>query len=833
MSMMTNLRVRNKLLLLLAFPLAGLLYFSLIQVVGKSHVQSSMQTLEAQAALAVRLSAVVHETQKERGLSSLFLGSHGTKSGEELKAQRAKADQAIQEMEALLQTFHTGQFGPEFETHIGKVKDQLAQRTEKRDAVSAMRIPVQEAVAYYSGVNASCLDTVALMGALSTDGEITTRIGAYVSFLEAKERAGIERAILSNTFAQGKFAPGMFVKFSGVVAEQNAYLHTFQTSATREELDYFQEQSKQACFQATEQMRNTAFTGAAAALKSVTPEAWFQQQTDKINLLKSVEDRLSTDLTMRTQQMRAQAVKDLSLFSLLTGVALGLTLLFAVCITLSLVRPISELTTVASRIAQGEIEQAIHHRSRDEIGLLADAFRALIGYSQEMAAAAVTIAEGDLRQDIQPRSSKDVLGTAFAEMVVGMRTLVGDVKERAAEVVVTGSHLSTASSQTGRAAEHIAHTIQEVASAVSQAATTSQEMAQGSEQLAEAATLAAGAMEKLNGAIQQVQAQGLEQQQAVQLADNEVLQAAQSVEQVAHSARQVAENAQQSAGIARSGSLAIEQTIASMTRIREQVQGSAAKVRQLGEKGQEIGAIVETIDQIAEQTNLLALNAAIEAARAGEHGKGFAVVADEVRKLAERATISTREISALIGGVRHEVDEAVVAMDTSQQEVLDGVNRSEEAGNALTQIIEAAQRVASEVEGMTVTTEKMAETVQGVRTLVSMVHQRTEASMQSVLTMVTGANQVESAISTVAAIGEQTAAGAQEMSATSEEIAASTQTVAANVQEQTASIEEVSAATNELHALALHLQELVSQFQLEAEQQPAEPALRRRQPLAA
>ena len=131
-----------------------------------------------------------------------------------------------------------------------------------------------------------------------------------------------------------------------------------------------------------------------------------------------------------------------------------------------------------------------------------------------------------------------------------------------------------------------------------------------------------------------------------------------------------------------------------MTRIQDQVQVSAHKVTELGAMGQAIGAIVETIDQIAAQTNLLALNAAIEAARAGEHGKGFAVVADEVRKLAERSTGATMEVSALIGQVQQGVEAAVQAMSASSQEVSAGTARSEEAGEALTQILAAVQAVA-------------------------------------------------------------------------------------------------------------------------------------------
>jgi methyl-accepting chemotaxis protein len=402
--------------------------------------------------------------------------------------------------------------------------------------------------------------------------------------------------------------------------------------------------------------------------------------------------------------------------------------------------------------------------------------------------------------------------------------IVSSVQQSAQAVAGASEELTTAAQQTGQAANEIAATIQEVAQAAGQSATTSQEMAKGSEQQARSATEAAGAMERLSSAISHVQTGGEKARAAAEQADEGMRQASRAVEEVARSAQQMAEAAQQASSVAKTGGRAVEETVQSMQRIQEQVAASTEKVRLLDQKSQEIGAIVETIDQIAEQTNLLALNAAIEAARAGEHGKGFAVVADEVRKLAERAAGATKEIGALIGSVRQEVNEVVSAMQQSNGEVTDGAKRSQEAGESLAQILAAASKVAEEVEGVSAIAEEMSASVQQVLATVATVRSVAEEQGEAVSEMAAGSSQVSGAITTVASISQETAAGAEEMSASAEEVSASAQNVSAAVEEQTASVEQVSAAAGQLNEMAAQLQELVSRFKVEEGSDALSPA---------
>ncbi len=419
--------------------------------------------------------------------------------------------------------------------------------------------------------------------------------------------------------------------------------------------------------------------------------------------------------------------------------------------------------------------------------------------------------------------------TEAKQQMLTLQTLVRGVKENTDVVTDTSTQISTASGQLGQTAGNLAATVKDIAHAATQTAATSQEMARGSEEQAQAASRAASAMEQLDASIDRVRRGSETQQNAVSRADAGMQQAIQAVGEVSSSTRDMAVIAQEAAATAQTGGRAVEQAIASMVLIQAQVQTSAQSVQELGKKSQQVGAFVQTIDEIAEQTNLLALNAAIEAARAGEHGRGFAVVADEVRKLAERANGATREISILIQGMCMGVEQAIAAMDASKQEVTEGAKRGAEAGQMLTLILQSVQSVASQVERVASISQKMTVSVEAVQSSVLLVSETAQENMQAVQEMVSGAQQVNASICTVATASEEMAAGAQEMSASAEDVAFSAQNGAAAVEEQTVSIKEMGTSVQNLNLMAASLQEMVAQFKVDTVE-PAKssepPALR-------
>jgi twitching motility protein PilJ len=250
-------------------------------------------------------------------------------------------------------------------------------------------------------------------------------------------------------------------------------------------------------------------------------------------------------------------------------------------------------------------------------------------------------------------------------------------------------------------------------------------------QVKESAGLVNTSVDVNNVAIRNLAQDATEQSQQLEEALLSVEQMTNSIQQVASSAQRAANVAITAANTAETGSVAIEQSVQSILQLRQTVAETAKKVKRLGEASQQIAKVVVLIDQIALKTNMLAVNASIEAALAGEGGRGFAVVAEEVGALAAQSATATKEIETLVESIQQETSEVVQAMESSTVQVVEGTNRVEDARQSLNQIVQVSRQVNELFQEISRATISQVQTSQSMRTLMSNLSTQSQRSSET------------------------------------------------------------------------------------------------------
>ncbi|MEK6815754.1 MAG: methyl-accepting chemotaxis protein [Nitrospirota bacterium] len=444
MSLLANLKIRNKLLIMLFFPVAGLLYFSTSSVWDKWRQSNEMASLEILSDLAVKTSALVHELQKERGMTGGFLGSKGAKFASELPAQRSETDKRAAELNAFLKSFDAGRHGNEFKAGLEAATSKLAALSAKRSAVSSFSIQGGEAIGYYTEMNGAFLGMVGQIAKQSTEGQMTRWLAAYSGFLQDKEHAGLERAVLTNVFAAGKFEPGVFYRFSTLVAAQESYADTFLTLAAPEAREFYHKTVSGPAVEEVKQLRKIAIDKAADGKFGVDPGHWFKTATDKINLMKEVETRLSNDLHALASGLKGRARSVLVVYSVVTLAAVLAAAALAVLVIRNMSRSMAQAVSIANQMAEGDLTARVEATSKDETGQLLSAMEAMIERLSSVIG--------------EVRVSADALTTASEQVSASAQQLSQGASEQASSTEETTSSLEQMTSSINQNADNAKQT---------------------------------------------------------------------------------------------------------------------------------------------------------------------------------------------------------------------------------------------------------------------------------------------------------------------------------------------------------------------------------------
>lgn len=675
MNLVKNLPIKIKLLLIVLFPLGAYLIFSGFSLLDDYRTLSSSNAVYELSGLSNKISNLVHELQKERGASAGYLGSKGKKFGSKLTAQRRDTDTKNKELKVALDAFSFDHFSPKLASLMNKATSHIANIDRERQSITSQQSTVKDAVDYYTTCNTYFLNVIGYMSHLTTDAEMSTSIIAYFNFLQSKERAGKERAIMSGVFSKGSFSGATYTTFIQLVTEQNTYMSIFKTLASEEKQQFYESTVQGAAVDKVQQMRQTAKQINLDSTKQFGIEAvnWFDTITQKINLLKQVEDYLSQGVQEQAQKISLQ-VKTAITFSLVVFVIiLVVSAVTIIAVGRTLLNGIKQATDVARDLAQGEgdLTKRMNLQTTDEIGFLGQAIDQMLENMASMI--------GEI-QNVS--SSLDTVNENQNNLTTEMREATENVSARASTVAAAAEEMSVNMDTVAHAVAEAAHNVSSVAASTEEVATISEQIALNT---GKAKQITSSAVEKAANSSESVNKLGV--------AANEIGKVTEAITEISEQTNLLALNATIEAARAGEAGKGFAVVANEIKDLAKQTAGATleikSKIEQIQETTQVTVTEIEDISNVIDEMNAIVSEITVSVREQVETTTEISNNINQASQGIQEVTDNVSQAST----VSQEVARDIAEVDQSSSQLSSNTGEIYESANALGELAGQLQRI--------------------------------------------------------------------------------------------------------------------------------------------
>ncbi|WIX31841.1 nitrate- and nitrite sensing domain-containing protein [Salinicola sp. JS01] len=435
------LSVKGKFLLVLALPILAMLYFAVDGAIDRQRVATGMDRLHTFTSLAQQAGNLVHELQRERGMTAGFLGSQGESFGKRLQTQRSASDQQVTRLLDTLTTIDRQQLSQAADDSLTKAERDLGELSAMRQRVDTLKVPLAQALSYYTGVDNALIRLAGQLAHQTSNADIARRLTAYHELLKAKDLAGIERALLTNTFAADRMADATYRRFLRLLGTEAASLDSFQVLARPALVERYRQALSGPEIERLDKLRQLVIDRASQGGFGVDPQQWFDWQTVKLDRLKQAEDAAASGILEQADHLRAAARIALWVY---IAVALGvllLTLTLALLVVRSILGPLTRnLQAINAR--GGDLTQRLEASGSDELASLYRAFNRATEETQTLVAGI--------------RGNARSIDRASDEIAQGNQDLAQRTEEQSASLVETASSMEQITSTVHNTAQHAA-----------------------------------------------------------------------------------------------------------------------------------------------------------------------------------------------------------------------------------------------------------------------------------------------------------------------------------------------------------------------------------------